>query len=660
MGSFGSLIRQMESSMSRENIHLMEMNKKIVRELEKWEKENDLPFDNIFPEDTLRISIPIENIPRASSILRKIDLAGLRINYEDGTVTDGRRATRLGKYVLGKKSPFTNEEKDWFIHQGDILDSLKKVGDADKYVIVVSRSPIDVVRMSDHAGIDSCHAPGKSYFHCAVEEAKGMGLVAYVVYKKDLAGVDLQAPEIFYDEDRGVQGIEPVCRVRLRKFHNEYKDYDLAVPEMRVYGEEMPGFLSTLDHWALEVQQDVLEGKRPRMKDFIRLGGHYADNIASRLFNNLFGDTMDHGDTKHQGNQDLFEQYDDECQEYSDRYLRDLEFAWASYEVEDIGNDEPYVMYHGGCGSVIPCEMRKELPSWGDRGERAELNKRLRDLCYKLDIWGVEEVEVEPYNYEGKSAVYARVYIDDEERHGHPDNFGDFCRWLSQDVEDRKEDFELGVLSILVEMGYVEASHPVSKALGHGHSEDSWTDVQFKHFNWDQTQENNLHYHSIDVWLEDERGNMHIELGNLPGFDRLSWTHHLPNDKPGFREFRANMLWFLNREADKWIENENRYGNRQKSLFGEPERVEKPFSGQFHLEPRINFSVDPRQMVRMGFEFTLDVADDPGEVEDALAFVKYLDNHFDWFVGKCRELFESLIVPSYPVKKQTGDAISDH
>ena len=37
--------------------------------------------------------------------------------------------------------------------------------------IVISRDPIDVVRMSDHKGIFSCHSPSGSYFECAMADA---------------------------------------------------------------------------------------------------------------------------------------------------------------------------------------------------------------------------------------------------------------------------------------------------------------------------------------------------------------------------------------------------------------------------------------------------------------------------------------------------------
>ena len=58
-------------------------------------------------------------------------------------------------------------------------------GDTKEYMVIVSRHPIDVLRMSDIGNITSCHSEGDSHFKCAVAEAKGHGPIAYLVEKKD-------------------------------------------------------------------------------------------------------------------------------------------------------------------------------------------------------------------------------------------------------------------------------------------------------------------------------------------------------------------------------------------------------------------------------------------------------------------------------------------
>jgi len=58
--------------------------------------------------------------------------------------------------------------------------------DGSDYSVVVSRHPIDVLRMSDISNIRSCHSEGSEYFHCAVAEAKGHGPIAYLVKTEEL------------------------------------------------------------------------------------------------------------------------------------------------------------------------------------------------------------------------------------------------------------------------------------------------------------------------------------------------------------------------------------------------------------------------------------------------------------------------------------------
>ena len=75
---------------------------------------------------------------------------------------------------------------------------------ATKYSIIISRAPMDILRMSDHDGWDSCHSTGGSYFKCAIEESVSGGAIAYIVNSKDLDKIDLEASEIFRDSARKI------------------------------------------------------------------------------------------------------------------------------------------------------------------------------------------------------------------------------------------------------------------------------------------------------------------------------------------------------------------------------------------------------------------------------------------------------------------------
>ena len=107
--------------------------------------------------------------------------------------------------------------KYWQQNAGYIKDEINNL-DNDKYSIIITRHPIDVLRMSDFDNITSCHSPAsrtsayQSYYKCAVAEAQGHGAVAYVVETEDLllsetntgnidsAEQEIQEGEIFYDD----------------------------------------------------------------------------------------------------------------------------------------------------------------------------------------------------------------------------------------------------------------------------------------------------------------------------------------------------------------------------------------------------------------------------------------------------------------------------
>ena len=200
--------------------------------------------------------------------------------------------------------------------------SIKKEIEGAKHnddVIIITRHPLDVFRMSDFKNIESCHSPPSrqgghmsQQYKCAVAEAHGHGAVAYVVDKQELLdeygvntleGVERQIQdadhEIFYDDERVNDGpVEPKYRVRLRQMRY-YDDNDalnssfgqgteIAVPERRMYPSGLPGFVERVMRWAREEQEGVMAAVPTRdgslnMGRFIKFGGSYEDNAASVL-----------------------------------------------------------------------------------------------------------------------------------------------------------------------------------------------------------------------------------------------------------------------------------------------------------------------------------------------------------------------------------------
>ena len=209
-------------------------------------------------------------------------------------------------------------------------DFIKKNVDnleGDTYSILITRHPIDVLRMSDFDDITSCHSPPSrggagSFYKCAVAEAHGHGALAYIVRTSDLeqefgtrninaineSSAFQQNEDFFYDEARDTGGeIEPEGRLRLRQvryFENgtgNAKRHDegaqLAIPEASTYGKSIPGFQSAVDKWLSGVQGELVrhiaggwtDGK-PKVDfgKFIKYGGSYQDNLIGSLVRKVF------------------------------------------------------------------------------------------------------------------------------------------------------------------------------------------------------------------------------------------------------------------------------------------------------------------------------------------------------------------------------------
>ena len=189
--------------------------------------------------------------------------------------------------------------------------------ETDQYSIILTRHPIDVMRMSDFEKITSCHTPPsraeaeQPYYKCAVAEAQGHGAIAYVVATDDLlsqtntSNIDSaqqeleEYDEIFAEQDRWMSGtnlgLDPVSRTRLRQFRyfrdfdgkdKPYEGKELAVPEKAIYGLEIPGLINTVTKWARKKQENLFE-KLPRKDGKINLdnfeiyGGSYEDTAKA-------------------------------------------------------------------------------------------------------------------------------------------------------------------------------------------------------------------------------------------------------------------------------------------------------------------------------------------------------------------------------------------
>ena len=262
------------------------------------------------------------------------------------------------------------------------------------YVTILSRHPVDVVRMSDMNNITSCHSRSAGYFQCAVAESRGHGPVAYLVprnqfeeyFDVDLSetdpsevDLDVGAEEIFADDQRGIPGLKPEGRVRLRKFVSKEDGRMITAPERRTYAPHdrrtPPNFLKGVTQWALDSQKNVIGDPKKLADEFykeewVRHGGSYEDTqdgevMAAMLEPHLSGEELN--DLGQAGNMPQSEEEDeDEIERELDENSLERQTEIIQEEADqlthfsvwhEIGDEGDYVQYSGGFGFDLDEEL---------------------------------------------------------------------------------------------------------------------------------------------------------------------------------------------------------------------------------------------------------------------------------------------------------------
>ena len=154
-----------------------------------------------------------------------------------------------------------------------------------EYVILVSRHPMDIVRMQDHEGFGrSCHSEGGCYFKSAIDEMGEGAIVVYLISMEDYEKIKddpkLQTKEIFKDASRDVPGIIPISRMRMRKMEYAPTGDIYFIPYSKTYGKQVQ-WISRVFEIAREMQPDMVDffeekGEVDPYK-FTILGGSYDD-----------------------------------------------------------------------------------------------------------------------------------------------------------------------------------------------------------------------------------------------------------------------------------------------------------------------------------------------------------------------------------------------
>ena len=429
---------------------------------------SSLPFGDVFG-DKLRMVVPYDqnvgDMGKIEDLLKKngykdIDFVKKTAKREVATRQGNKNMeVGIGKALSQLKDPNAKTLLDKF-------SAMAPVSKGD-YAMVVSRHPIDVLRMSNH-GWTSCHSPGGSvysrggagsYYQCAVQEAKSGGGIAYIVKKSDLDGVDLQSDEIFEDKDRGISGITPLGRVRLRRidFNGGDEQKQLLVPSGNSYGLAPSGTIETLRDWAKGIQGDALNvvkdylDNNPRGQNSLELrGGSYSDrgDSPSEILSSLYGADLNINKIGHSSEDEEEEgkENSDEIDRRMQQSIRDHDFKniHVSASVEDY--DGPaYLMYDVFVQFSFPASSFVHEPSTSDR----DLNKDIKDA---VDFYSLSELRIEN---DGED-ININMDFYDEENNNTFINFEHYMDYAERDLDKKYDSIKNKIQNILIKHEYIK------------------------------------------------------------------------------------------------------------------------------------------------------------------------------------------------------------
>lgn len=262
-----------------------------------------------------------------------------------------------------------------------------------KKFILLTRNPLDVLRMADFKSLQSCHSPpypskkkpsGKFYF-CAIQESEGGGAVAYLVSGNTPKDVS-QDEEVLEDSDRGIKGLNPISRIRIRQVRYKSRDGDtkiLAIPEQRIYGTAEKNFQVKLVEYFRNNQQSTIdEISQALLKDsssatFELLGGSYLDTELSDLVS-LF---LNHG------------QIDSSKIKVEDKIKADrqLEDWQIRHLFEDLINNVFEKAGNGDYGNISNIDIAKHNYQNGDPTAIVPIKNRFNNQYYVEIVLSIQQ-----------------------------------------------------------------------------------------------------------------------------------------------------------------------------------------------------------------------------------------------------------------------------
>jgi hypothetical protein len=601
-----------------------------IKSLAGIDPERDLLFSNVF-KDKLRLLIPLDSNEELQELTKLLEDLGYTVNYEDLVdkkivykkikTKEGEksRPEKVGKALqsaISFKTSFSSKAEellDWWQKNSSHLKNTQTGAS-----IIISRSPIDLVRMSDHDNITSCHDPRRSHFKCAKQEARTGGAIAYVVKNSDLKDIDIQKPELFKDKDRKIDGIVPLERLRLRRFNKG--EIDLLLPELSTYGTNHIGFYDAVKNWAKSSQEDIIKDIKPEddYENFDLKGGTYQDTPASEIWGDFFG-TKYFGKAK-TSKDEKEERKDstsgDDLYEEAENQIREHSANWKHFHVyHDVTDDwdgegGAYLSYSASVSFTIPIrettdKFEKALENWRTKRDLEDIISR------SIDMYSITNIDWD-YQQEGKKEYHLiNLSVDNEDRI--MDQLTGLEHFLDY-IDDLDSNYETHIQKVyaeLIEKGYMRSPT---------------TNVNFKNF---------------EVEIDDEEGDVTIQskpekIGYLKDFAAEIKSTRYPDHGFSLDELKEKIfnnpsvtsipfvdsknivLYMLKGSTQGWHHPDDKVDN-----YGVPYDTQKTLTGYVYIK----FSKSFKHL-------------DYDNKTKVISQIKQLDKNWDFYMKRLSQIFD--------------------
>jgi len=585
-------------------------------------------------------------------------------------------------------------------------------GTTSDQMIILSRHPIDVLRMGDvettediggwEGKIGHCHREGGEEERCAQQEALGHGPIAYLVNKKDLdywlsgddadermsAYVAGEKPkhklshfdnkEIFNDRDRDINGIKAINRVRLRQYRahrrgEDQRDEMWAVPEKKVYpgASIVPGFLSAVMDWAWDRQKGTYEdayeeGEFPRLDSLERLGGKYADTRDGELLNSFFSKSgidpeyrdvwVTHEDEEAEEleptPEELAERMDDSVQDTMETMNGRMDHASVHGEVE-VYDEDPVCLMSANMG----VSFNEDL--FGEDGgaeyelpsgwrEIEELSEEFRSALAEAHIY-INSEDMQIDEY--NNDITFSFYINNEDYENNAAGFEAFADHVESEYDSNYDDIRRVMKRVLIRENYMgpDAYENLHKQLKDTEENE---DTLYRHWDFD-IDGNEITFQLKDpASLVDGFPNLSgLYLGTIPAGTSLTYLFHdwhYEKSKEFDNLFIPSIRKLFDEAEKAALQQLSLPGVEAKEVHG----LLLPSRAQFRLK-QIYDSYDAPAHIYLQIKMDIEEAITAEQIEEIEYFLKYLDaeSKIDIIQKAAVEIFDTFRITAVERKK---------